>query len=94
MAVTGISYSQSANDGFDPNANGSGSLFESVRMFYLKATPPMVDFDGDGKTDIAVYRSSTGAWFVIPSSTGTSYGAGFGGDPSDIPVTTNPVSIC
>jgi len=45
-----------------------------------------IDFDGDTKTDIALYRSSTGAWFYIPSSTNTPSGAGFGGDPSDIPV--------
>lgn len=46
----------------------------------------IVDFDGDHKTDTAVYRSSSGAWWIKPSSTGSAYGVGFGGDPSDIPV--------
>jgi hypothetical protein len=26
------------------------------------------DYDGDGKTDFAVWRPSTGQWFIIPSS--------------------------
>ena len=46
----------------------------------------LVDFDGDGKTDIAVYRAATGAWYVIPSSGGDPYGFSWGGDPTDIPV--------
>jgi hypothetical protein len=50
-----------------------------------KAEETYVDFDGDGKTGIALYRN--GAWYIIPSSTGVLYGGGFGGDPSDIPVT-------
>ena len=28
------------------------------------------DYDGDGRTDFAVWRPSTGQWFVIDSSTG------------------------
>ncbi len=45
----------------------------------------LVDFNGDRKTDIAIYRPSTGSWFIIPSSTGVAYGVAWGGS-TDIPV--------
>ena len=44
------------------------------------------DFDGDGKTDIAIYETATGVWWILPSSTATlgnpyngGYGVGWGG---------------
>ena len=60
-------------------------------FFVLKLSdaPISCDFDGDGKSDISFYRSSTGVWWIIPSSTGSAYGVGWGGDPSDIPVAGN-----
>jgi len=51
-----------------------------------------INFDGDGKTDIAVYWVITGGCFINPSSGGSSYRVGFGGDPADIPLKTNIAS--
>ena len=42
------------------------------------------DFDGDGKTDIAVYRDGT--WFIVRSSDGGVTATGWGGAPEDIPL--------
>ncbi|MET0503213.1 MAG: VCBS repeat-containing protein [Candidatus Binatia bacterium] len=42
------------------------------------------DYDGDGKTDPAVYRSGT--WFILRSFDGGVTAIGWGGLPQDIPV--------
>ena len=47
-------------------------------------TTTTVDFDGDGRTDIAVYRS--GAWYILRSSDSGTTAVGFGGAAQDIPV--------
>jgi len=45
------------------------------------------DFDGDGKADIAVYRGSTGEWFIRKSSDGSLVQVPWGASGlGDIPV--------
>jgi cytochrome c peroxidase len=44
------------------------------------------DFDGDGKTDVAVFRPSVGEWWYLRSSDQGAYGAQFG-NSTDIPAT-------
>jgi hypothetical protein len=53
--------------------------------------PQVADFNGDGITDVTVYRPSTGTWFVLPSDGGP-YTATAWGISTDVPVTL-PASI-
>ena len=48
------------------------------------AAVPLIDFDGDGKSDITIYRD--GVWYVIRSSNGAPTATGYGGLPQDIPI--------
>jgi spore coat protein A, manganese oxidase len=42
------------------------------------------DYDGDGKTDLAVYRN--GGWFILRSSDSVPIVIGWGGAAQDLPL--------
>jgi uncharacterized repeat protein (TIGR03803 family) len=76
-----------ATDGTFYGTTYSGGASGTGVVFQLR--PPVADgdFDGDGKTDITVYRPSNGSWYVLRSGMGyTTYGIYVWGVAGDIPV--------
>jgi uncharacterized delta-60 repeat protein len=61
----------------------NGSFFEIVR--YIGADAVTCDFDGDGKSDISVYRTTDGNWYLLRSATNTFSAVHFG-TAEDVPV--------
>jgi methionine-rich copper-binding protein CopC len=71
---------------FDGSGGGANNRSTSGWNCFTTPRSWLINFNVDERTDIAVYRVSTGAWFVNPSNGESPYGVGFGGDPSDYPV--------
>jgi hypothetical protein len=71
----------------------SGSPNNSISLqFGAACTPPNgcdtvapADYDGDGKTDAAVYRSTTGTWYMLLSGSGNSFYSQQFGLATDVP---------
>jgi hypothetical protein len=66
----------------------TASLSNGKAIEFTPRLSKIVDFDGDGKTDVAVYHSASGLWFIKRSSDAVSYSVGYGGSgyvpvPSD-----------
>jgi FG-GAP-like repeat len=69
----------------------SSTLTYNSISFGLICPPPttcdklaQADYDGDGKTDPAVFRSSDSIWYILPSSGSSYYGVQYGVS-TDIP---------
>ena len=63
----------------------SGTL--TILHTFRSGTAPPSDFDGDGKSDVVVYRQSNGAWYILESSTNfTGFVYYAWGQPGDVPI--------
>ena len=72
----------------DGNRTGTGTFYRTgtgTYWGYPGDVPVPGDYDGDDKTDHAVYRPSNGAWDVLQTGTGTGVRQ-YWGAPGDVPV--------
>lgn len=88
-STTGGNVWETFNAGLPPaiitemDANSSGLLQAATygRGMYeidLGARKAIADFDGDGKTDVSVFRPNSGSWFITNSSDGAFRSVNFG----------------
>lgn len=73
----------------DPGAAGGFAVTPAFRFTIFGEAPAVnhaahVDFDGDRKTDISIFRPSNGQWWYARSSDGQSVGAQFGNGKDEI----------
>jgi uncharacterized delta-60 repeat protein len=62
----------------------TGTDFDYVVTRYFTRTESPFDFDGDGKTDISIFRPSNGEWWLLRSSDGGNGAVRFGNSSDKI----------
>jgi (2Fe-2S) ferredoxin len=84
ISVIGI-FRPSTGEWYFGYGSGSGCAVYACLAFGISGDVPVpVDYDGDGQTDVAVYRN--GGWYTFRSSDGGVTFKGWGGMVQDIPV--------
>jgi hypothetical protein len=70
---------------YDTAGNASDFSAEVSKVIPRLDLHGLRDFDGEGKSDLAVFRPETGDWLILESGTGRGTTTHWGG-PDDVPV--------
>jgi hypothetical protein len=86
LLITGATVGQDRTQYRCVATNGAGSAISNTAV--LTVGPKAgTDLDGDGKTDLTIWRPSTGIWYVLQSGSNFATASGYlWGVPTDVPV--------